>query len=101
MAPSCSAVAGGYNSREVLDIVFILRVLRLIRVVDSIQRCGRAGALQAGPRTRTVHVLVLFPVRFRTIINTLIRIGPAILTFAQLILVSGPTGAAGPTVVLF
>ncbi|XP_029027472.1 two pore segment channel 3 isoform X4 [Betta splendens] len=54
--------SGGYNSREILDIVFILRVLRLIRVVDSIQR-------------------------FRTIINTLIRIGPAILTFGQLILV--------------
>lgn len=27
--------------------------------------------------------------RFRTIINTLIRIGPAILTFGQLIIVSG------------
>uniref|UniRef100_A0A3Q2D4U8 Two pore segment channel 3 n=1 Tax=Cyprinodon variegatus TaxID=28743 RepID=A0A3Q2D4U8_CYPVA len=53
---------GGYTSRQVLDIVFILRVLRLIRVVDSIKR-------------------------FRTIINTLIRIGPAILTFGQLILV--------------
>lgn len=34
-----------------------------------------------------VHVYVL-PLRFRTIINTLIRIGPAILTFGQLILVS-------------
>uniref|UniRef100_A0A3Q1K6T2 Ion transport domain-containing protein n=1 Tax=Anabas testudineus TaxID=64144 RepID=A0A3Q1K6T2_ANATE len=54
--------AGGYTSRQILDIVFILRVLRLIRVVDSIQR-------------------------FRIIINTLIRIGPAILTFGQLILV--------------
>ncbi|KAM9856536.1 two pore segment channel 3 [Aulostomus maculatus] len=54
--------AGGYTSRQILDIVFILRVLRLIRVVDSIKR-------------------------FRTIINTLIRIGPAILTFGQLILV--------------
>ncbi|XP_038133954.1 two pore segment channel 3 isoform X2 [Cyprinodon tularosa] len=54
--------SGGYTSRQVLDIVFILRVLRLIRVVDSIKR-------------------------FRTIINTLIRIGPAILTFGQLILV--------------
>ncbi|XP_040893116.1 two pore segment channel 3 isoform X2 [Toxotes jaculatrix] len=53
---------GGYTSREILDIVFILRVLRLIRVVDSIKR-------------------------FRTIINTLIRIGPAILTFGQLIIV--------------
>ncbi|KAM7394820.1 hypothetical protein PAMP_021600 [Pampus punctatissimus] len=52
----------GYTSRQILDIVFILRVLRLVRVVDSIQR-------------------------FRTIINTLIRIGPAILTFAQLIIV--------------
>uniref|UniRef100_A0AAX7UHS6 Ion transport domain-containing protein n=1 Tax=Astatotilapia calliptera TaxID=8154 RepID=A0AAX7UHS6_ASTCA len=48
--------------RQILDIVFILRVLRLIRVVDSIKR-------------------------FRTIINTLIRIGPAILTFGQLIIV--------------
>ncbi|XP_077381214.1 two pore segment channel 3 isoform X2 [Festucalex cinctus] len=54
--------SGGYTSRQILDIVFILRVLRLIRVVDSIKR-------------------------FRTIMNTLIRIGPAILTFGQLILV--------------
>nr|XP_057902092.1 two pore segment channel 3 [Doryrhamphus excisus]XP_057902093.1 two pore segment channel 3 [Doryrhamphus excisus]XP_057902094.1 two pore segment channel 3 [Doryrhamphus excisus] len=54
--------SGGYTSRQILDIVFILRVLRLVRVVDSIKR-------------------------FRTIINTLIRIGPAILTFGQLILV--------------
>ncbi|XP_034535354.1 two pore segment channel 3 [Notolabrus celidotus] len=53
---------GGITSRQILDIVFILRVLRLIRVVDSIKR-------------------------FRTIINTLIRIGPAILTFGQLIVV--------------
>ncbi|CAG5947409.1 unnamed protein product [Menidia menidia] len=51
-----------YTSRQILDIVFILRVLRLIRVVDSIER-------------------------FRTIFNTLIRIGPAILTFGQLIIV--------------
>uniref|UniRef100_A0A8C9Z475 Two pore segment channel 3 n=1 Tax=Sander lucioperca TaxID=283035 RepID=A0A8C9Z475_SANLU len=57
-----SVVAGNYTSRQILDIVFILRVLRLIRVVDSIKR-------------------------FRTIINTLIRIGPAILTFGQLIIV--------------
>lgn len=35
---SCPAVAGGYTSRQILDIVFILRVLRLIRVVDSIKR---------------------------------------------------------------
>ncbi|XP_031419480.1 two pore segment channel 3 [Clupea harengus] len=52
----------GYTSRQILDIVFILRVLRLVRVVDSIQR-------------------------FRTIINTLIKIGPTISTFGQLILV--------------
>ncbi|XP_044045272.1 two pore segment channel 3 isoform X2 [Siniperca chuatsi] len=51
-----------YTTRQILDIVFILRVLRLIRVVDSIKR-------------------------FRAIINTLIRIGPAILTFGQLIIV--------------
>ncbi|XP_074485890.1 two pore segment channel 3 [Sebastes fasciatus] len=51
-----------YTSRQILDIIFILRVLRLIRVVDSIKR-------------------------FRTIINTLVRIGPAILTFGQLIIV--------------
>ncbi|XP_010772901.1 two pore segment channel 3 [Notothenia coriiceps] len=57
-----SMSVGTYTSRQILDIVFILRVLRLIRVVDSIKR-------------------------FRTIINTLIRIGPAILTFGQLILV--------------
>ncbi|KAM4603839.1 two pore segment channel 3 [Polymixia lowei] len=54
--------SGGYTSREILDIIFILRVLRLIRVVDSIKR-------------------------FRTIINTLIKIGPTILTFGQLIIV--------------
>ncbi|XP_061535300.1 two pore segment channel 3 isoform X1 [Phycodurus eques] len=54
--------SGRYTSRQILDIVFILRVLRLIRVVDSIER-------------------------FRTIMNTLIRIGPAILTFGQLVLV--------------
>ncbi|XP_076869865.1 two pore segment channel 3 isoform X1 [Brachyhypopomus gauderio] len=54
--------SGGYTSRQILDIVFILRVLRLIRVVDSIQR-------------------------FRAIINTLIKIGPLMLTFGQLILV--------------
>ncbi|XP_068177592.1 two pore segment channel 3 isoform X1 [Antennarius striatus] len=59
---SASKSLGGYSSRQILDIVFILRVLRLVRVVDSIQR-------------------------FRTIINTLIRIGPAILTFGQLIIV--------------
>uniref|UniRef100_A0A671T5N8 Two pore calcium channel protein 1-like n=1 Tax=Sinocyclocheilus anshuiensis TaxID=1608454 RepID=A0A671T5N8_9TELE len=54
--------AGGYTSRQILDIVFILRVLRLIRLVDSIKR-------------------------FRAIINTLIKIGPTILTFSQLIVV--------------
>uniref|UniRef100_A0A6Q2X5V5 Ion transport domain-containing protein n=1 Tax=Esox lucius TaxID=8010 RepID=A0A6Q2X5V5_ESOLU len=54
--------SGGYTSRQILDIVFILRVLRLIRVVDSIKR-------------------------FRAIINTLIKIGPTILTFGQLIVV--------------
>ncbi|KAM6972478.1 two pore segment channel 3 [Aplochiton taeniatus] len=54
--------SGFYSSRQVLDIVFILRILRLIRVVDSIER-------------------------FRSIINTLIKIGPTILTFGQLILV--------------
>lgn len=59
---SAMTSSGNYTSRQILDIVFILRVLRLIRVVDSIKR-------------------------FRTIINTLIRIGPAILTFGQLIIV--------------
>ncbi|XP_056590898.1 two pore segment channel 3 [Triplophysa dalaica] len=54
--------AGGYTSRQILDIVFIFRVLRLVRLVDSIKR-------------------------FRAIINTLIKIGPTILTFGQLILV--------------
>ncbi|KAM3865216.1 two pore segment channel 3 [Diretmus argenteus] len=54
--------SGGYTSRQILDIVFILRILRLIRVVDSIKR-------------------------FRIIINTLIKIGPTILTFGQLIIV--------------
>ncbi|XP_077460818.1 two pore segment channel 3 isoform X6 [Stigmatopora argus] len=54
--------SGAYTSRQILDIVLILRVLRLVRVVDSVQR-------------------------FRAIVNTLIRIGPAVLTFAQLILV--------------
>lgn len=59
---SAMSSSGNYTSRQILDIVFILRVLRLIRVVDSIKR-------------------------FRAIINTLIRIGPAILTFGQLIIV--------------
>ncbi|KAM6941128.1 two pore segment channel 3 isoform 1-T1 [Lycodopsis pacificus] len=59
---SAMTSSGTYTSRQILDIVFILRVLRLIRVVDSIKR-------------------------FRAIINTLIRIGPAILTFGQLIIV--------------
>lgn len=59
---SAMTSSANYTSRQILDIVFILRVLRLIRVVDSIKR-------------------------FRTIINTLIRIGPAILTFGQLIIV--------------
>lgn len=54
--------SAGYTSRQILDIVFILRVFRLIRVVDSIKR-------------------------FRAIINTLIKIWPTILTFGQLILV--------------
>uniref|UniRef100_A0AAY4ANS7 Ion transport domain-containing protein n=1 Tax=Denticeps clupeoides TaxID=299321 RepID=A0AAY4ANS7_9TELE len=58
----CIKSSDGYTSRQILDIVLILRVLRLIRVVDSIKR-------------------------FRTIINTLIKIGPTILTFGQLILV--------------
>ncbi|KAI5618662.1 two pore channel 3, partial [Silurus asotus] len=54
--------SGGYTSRQILDIVFILRVLRLIRVVDTIPR-------------------------FSAIINTLIKIGAPMLTFGQLILV--------------
>ncbi|XP_062979982.1 two pore calcium channel protein 1-like [Elgaria multicarinata webbii] len=51
-----------YNSQQVLDIVFILRVLRLIRIIDSIQR-------------------------FRVIMNTLINIVPTMLTFGALALV--------------
>ncbi|KAM6298308.1 two pore channel protein 2-like [Aegotheles albertisi] len=51
-----------YNSQQILDIVFILRVLRLIRIVDSIQR-------------------------FRVIMNTLINIVPTMLTFGGLTLV--------------
>ncbi|XP_077192068.1 two pore calcium channel protein 1-like [Paroedura picta] len=51
-----------YNSQQVLDIVFILRVLRLIRIIDSIQR-------------------------FRVIMNTLINIVPTMLTFGGLALV--------------
>ncbi|XP_052424615.1 two pore segment channel 3 [Carassius gibelio] len=54
--------SGGYRSRQILDIVFILRVCRLIRLVYSIKR-------------------------FQAIINTLIKIGPTILTFGQLIVV--------------
>ncbi|KAM3931569.1 two pore channel protein 2-like [Leptodactylus fuscus] len=50
-----------YNSQEILDIVFILRVLRLIRIIDSIQR-------------------------FRVIMNTLINILPTMLTFCGIIL---------------
>ncbi|KAM9562192.1 two pore channel protein 2-like [Guaruba guarouba] len=51
-----------YNSQQILDIVFILRVLRLIRIVDSIRR-------------------------FRVIMNTLINIVPTMLTFGGLTLV--------------
>uniref|UniRef100_A0A670KKL8 Ion transport domain-containing protein n=1 Tax=Podarcis muralis TaxID=64176 RepID=A0A670KKL8_PODMU len=51
-----------YNSQQVLDIVFILRVLRLIRIIDSIQR-------------------------FRVIMTTLINIVPTMLTFGGLALV--------------
>ncbi|OWK53386.1 Two pore calcium channel protein 2 [Lonchura striata] len=51
-----------YNSQQILDIVFILRVLRLIRIVDSIQR-------------------------FQVIMNTLINIVPTMLTFGGLTLV--------------
>ncbi|ETE60402.1 Two pore calcium channel protein 1, partial [Ophiophagus hannah] len=51
-----------YNSQQILDIVFILRVLRLIRIIDSVQR-------------------------FRVIMNTLINIVPTMLTFGALILV--------------
>ncbi|XP_048153977.1 two pore calcium channel protein 1-like isoform X6 [Corvus hawaiiensis] len=54
-----------YNSQQILDIVFILRVLRLIRIVDSIQR-------------------------FRVIMNTLINIVPTMLTFGGLTLVRNP-----------
>uniref|UniRef100_A0A8C5QY08 Ion transport domain-containing protein n=1 Tax=Leptobrachium leishanense TaxID=445787 RepID=A0A8C5QY08_9ANUR len=54
--------ASQYNSQQVLDIVFILRVLRLIRIIDSVQR-------------------------FRVIVNTLINILPTMLTFCGLILV--------------
>uniref|UniRef100_A0A672MGV8 Two pore calcium channel protein 1-like n=1 Tax=Sinocyclocheilus grahami TaxID=75366 RepID=A0A672MGV8_SINGR len=57
-----SALKHCYTSRQILDIIFILRVLRLIRLVDSIKR-------------------------FRAIINILIKIGPTILTFGQLIVV--------------
>ncbi|KAJ8392380.1 hypothetical protein AAFF_G00075050 [Aldrovandia affinis] len=59
---SALRAGGGYSSRQVLDIVFILRILRLVRVMDSIKKC-------------------------RSIMNTLIKIGPTILTFGQLILV--------------
>ncbi|XP_061481533.1 two pore calcium channel protein 1-like isoform X2 [Rhineura floridana] len=51
-----------YNSQQILDIVFILRVLRLIRIIDSIQR-------------------------FRVIMNILINIVPTMLTFGGLALV--------------
>uniref|UniRef100_A0A8C3EPM9 Ion transport domain-containing protein n=1 Tax=Corvus moneduloides TaxID=1196302 RepID=A0A8C3EPM9_CORMO len=51
-----------YNSQQILDIVFILRVLRLIRIVDSIQT-------------------------FRLIVNTPMNIVPTTLTFGGLTLV--------------
>ncbi|KAM8945491.1 two pore channel protein 2-like [Pelodytes ibericus] len=54
--------ASQYNSQQVLDIVFILRVLRLIRIIDSVQR-------------------------FRVIVNTLTNIMPTMLTFGGLIFV--------------
>ncbi|XP_010215485.1 PREDICTED: two pore calcium channel protein 1-like [Tinamus guttatus] len=64
-----------YNSQQILDIVFILRVLRLIRIVDSIQR-------------------------FRVIMNTLINIVPTMLTFGGLTLVRYPSVLAQSTPVL-
>ncbi|XP_041877014.1 two pore calcium channel protein 1-like isoform X9 [Corvus kubaryi] len=61
-----------YNSQQILDIVFILRVLRLIRIVDSIQR-------------------------FRVIMNTLINIVPTMLTFGGLTLgINAIPWMAGP-----
>uniref|UniRef100_A0A8C7TH42 Two pore segment channel 3 n=1 Tax=Oncorhynchus mykiss TaxID=8022 RepID=A0A8C7TH42_ONCMY len=38
-----SALKLCYTSRQILDIVFILRILRLIRVVDNIKRLGGQG----------------------------------------------------------
>uniref|UniRef100_A0A8C7WBP6 Two pore segment channel 3 n=1 Tax=Oncorhynchus mykiss TaxID=8022 RepID=A0A8C7WBP6_ONCMY len=40
---SALKLSGGYTSRQILDIVFILRILRLIRVVDNIKRLGGQG----------------------------------------------------------
>uniref|UniRef100_A0A286XHN7 Ion transport domain-containing protein n=1 Tax=Cavia porcellus TaxID=10141 RepID=A0A286XHN7_CAVPO len=51
-----------YNSRQILDIVLILRILRLLRVIISIER-------------------------FRVIVTTLINIGPTMLTFGGLVFV--------------
>uniref|UniRef100_A0A8D2NMS2 Ion transport domain-containing protein n=1 Tax=Zosterops lateralis melanops TaxID=1220523 RepID=A0A8D2NMS2_ZOSLA len=59
---NCTVLTLKYNSQQILDIVFILRVLRLIRIVDSIQR-------------------------FQVIMNTLINIVPTMLTFGGLTLV--------------
>ncbi|XP_069743761.1 two pore segment channel 3 isoform X2 [Narcine bancroftii] len=39
--------SGGYNSQQILDIVFILRVLRLIRIIDSFQSIFIAFVLEA------------------------------------------------------
>ncbi|XP_033617576.1 two pore calcium channel protein 1 isoform X3 [Fukomys damarensis] len=51
-----------YNSRQILDIVLILRILRLLRVIITIER-------------------------FRVIVTTLINIGPTMLTFGGLVFV--------------
>ncbi|XP_004844387.1 two pore calcium channel protein 2-like [Heterocephalus glaber] len=62
MANAAIQSARKYNSRQILDIVLILRILRLLRVIISIER-------------------------FRVIVTTLINIGPTMLTFGGLVFV--------------
>uniref|UniRef100_A0A3Q2Z947 Two pore segment channel 3 n=1 Tax=Hippocampus comes TaxID=109280 RepID=A0A3Q2Z947_HIPCM len=51
--------SGGYTSRQILDIVFILRVLRLIRVVDSIKRFRTIMNTPRPPRQVVYYVFAV------------------------------------------
>lgn len=63
----CFVPAGGYTSRQILDIVFILRILRLIRVVDNIKRLG--GQRLPFPVWAVSGVCVCFKIKMWNIIK--------------------------------